>query len=332
MAFRKSILFIVLLLICYGLGLFLVYKRQHNELWIPKVSFNLPAFMYTDHMNPTSKGQNADSKNTLPPPSLSQNNSDIHVLFSKTPLERLTLTQPWEHETQAAVSYRKPFDVHSNQNKITLIISNLGIDEEIYNEALATLPDNVTLSFSSYTPHLAEKMTGARQEGFETMLNIPIETKDFPKHDPGNNAFYAFASDEENARVLNQLYEQKIPFIGFLSPRLSHFETTPFFQNLVQDKILSKGLIYVGTTTFNFPSRQVFTIDLSVVNNLYPEALRVFFNEAKAIAKDQGQAVLVLAPLPVVFHEIADWVAQEQDPSIQFVPMGSLLTEEENDA
>ncbi len=329
MTFHKSALFTFFLLMCYGLGLLLIYTHQNEEKWIPKVSFNLPTFMYTNHLNSQTQKATQSEDNPLPQPNLSLTPQKSLVLFSKKPLKQQTLVQPLTLETNAASLYKKDYAVQPNQAKIVLIISNLGVDEEVLNKAMATLPENVTLSFSTYSPNLEEKIKAARQEGFETMLNIAIETKDFPKHDPGNNAFYTFASDEENINILNHLYTQKIPFIGFLSPRPSHFETTSFFQKLIQNEIFSKGLIYVGTTPFDFPSKQAFTIDLSVVKNLYPEALHVFFNEAIAIAKDKGKAILVFSPLPVVFDEIANWIAQNQDKTIQFVPMGSLLEEEQ---
>ncbi len=328
MTIQKSFFFIVFLLICYILGLLFIYTHQYEKQWIPKVSFNLPTFMYTHHLNSSSQKETLSESDSLPLPHLLPSQKSL-VLFSKTPIKQQTLARPLSQETKATFLYRKPFSIQPGKSKIALIISNLGIDEEVLNKAMATLPENVTLSFSTYAPDLKEKIKAARQEGFETMLNIPIETKNFPKHDPGNNAFYTFASDKENIDVLKNIFDKDIPFIGFLSPRLSQLEATPFFQQLIQNEILSKGLIYVGTTSFNFSSKQAFTIDLSIVNNLYPEALHVFFNEAIAIAKDKGKAILVFSPLPIVFDEIANWIAQNQDEAIQFVPMGSLLEEEQ---
>ena len=239
MTFHKSALFTFFLLMCYGLGLLLIYTHQNEEKWIPKVSFNLPTFMYTNHLNSQTQKATQSEDNPLPQPNLSLTPQKSLVLFSKKPLKQQTLVQPLTLETNAASLYKKDYAVQPNQAKIVLIISNLGVDEEVLNKAMATLPENVTLSFSTYSPNLEEKIKAARQEGFETMLNIAIETKDFPKHDPGNNAFYTFASDEENINILNHLYTQKIPFIGFLSPRPSHFETTSFFQKLIQNENLS---------------------------------------------------------------------------------------------
>lgn len=329
MLHKKSFLFVGFLLVCYGLGIFLLHYRQTQEQWIPKISFNLPAFMYNKTIaEPKDENDPATKALPLAEPSNAQK---IHVLFSKTPLKQIKLKTPWNKETQAYKTYAKPFDILPNKRKLAVVFTGLGLDDEVLKSAEAMLPDSVTFSFSSYAPDLLKKVQNARKEGFETMLNIPVETNDFPRADAGPNAFYAFASEEENKNTLNHLFKQNIPFVGFLSPRLSQLEGTTFFQNLVETDILTKGLMYVGNTDFRKKNKLIHIIDLTVLENLYPQALHVFFNEAEAIAKEEGDAILVLSPLPGVFQEVADWISMNENPDIQFVPISAITGEPLNE-
>ncbi len=322
------IYFLVFLLTIWG-GWRLVQTWEKESLWIPRTSFYVPKFMF--ETTSTSLLPSISKQTDLPVPTGSSDNleSSMNYVFHTTPLSVIKADQPLLKETTAAVKYRKPIKKHPDKKQIALIISPLGLNKQVTEKVLSSLPDLVTLSYSSKAPNLTAQLEDARQKGFETMLNLPMETDDFPAYDPGEKAIYSFQDNITNQKIIENILSNYLPISGVLSQNTALIEKTPELKTLIEENISQKGLIYISSSKITLPlSRHV---DLDVHDNLYPEAFHTYIQKLEKTALEKGSAIGIFSPAPVVLQTLAKWISENSSPDIEFVPVSTLLMEDKND-
>jgi polysaccharide deacetylase 2 family uncharacterized protein YibQ len=81
--------------------------------------------------------------------------------------------------------YANPTSINPNKKPIAYIVGGLGNDYKLTLEAIKTLPSEVTLGFIPYVNNLQAFIDMAREYGHETILEIPMESHDFPRPDAG---------------------------------------------------------------------------------------------------------------------------------------------------
>lgn len=297
---------------------------EHEKKWHPKISFYVPEFLYSKQ-NISSRLVNDSSNIPAPMPKKEADLSgkELKYIFSNTALNTIKADTPLIMQTNAKEKYKKNFPLDPSKKKIALIVSDLGLHEKKTLDAFTSLPENLTLAFSTDTRNLKELLEAARQNGFETMLVLPTETDNFPNNDAGKNAIYSFQTPEQNKEVLIKILNQPIPISGFLSKDSAVLENMPFFLPLIQEMILEKGLIFLSTTPLDLPSTR--TIDMNIKDNIYPEALDSYFAQAKEIAKQNGSTILIFPFVPIVLNSISKWIQENKNSDFQFVPVSALF-------
>ena len=86
--------------------------------------------------------------------------------------------------------------------RIAIIIGGLGISAKDTVAALAGLPPQITLAFAPYAGDVQKWVTLARRQGHEILLEVPMESFDFPDSDPGPHTLRAGASEGANTERL----------------------------------------------------------------------------------------------------------------------------------
>lgn len=204
---------------------------------------------------------------------------------------------------------------------IAIIVSFLGLNKKVTQEALSVLPNNVTLAYSVHTNDLPHAVKEAKEQGFDVMLNLPMETDDFPLYDAGIKSIYATATPAQNAAVIADVLAEPLPITGFITQNTALMEKMPDFQALMQP-VFDKGLAYVSVTTMDNPLHLATDKDVGYV--VSPFSLDKDKQDIIKIARQKGTAVIVLPPVPLAIHKAAEWIAHA-DTDIQFVPIISLL-------
>ena len=88
---------------------------------------------------------------------------------------------------KAVSSYARTANIAPGTKPISIIIGGLGINRTLTRRAMNDLPPNVTLSFAAHALDLQNQIDEARQRGFEVMLELPMESKEFDAAEPGAN-------------------------------------------------------------------------------------------------------------------------------------------------
>ena len=86
--------------------------------------------------------------------------------------------------------------------RIAIVVNGLGLSARTTSAAIQTLPAAVTLSFAPYESDVQRWVGEARRAGHEVLLEIPMESYDFPDSDPGPHTLRAAAGEESNTERL----------------------------------------------------------------------------------------------------------------------------------
>src|SRR6185369_8512061 len=86
-------------------------------------------------------------------------------------------TLPWKY-------YARPFTEKDKRPIIAIVFTDLALSRSLTGEVLK-LPHNFTLGFSPYAGDMAKWALKGRSEGFESVVDFPIQTDNYPLSDPG---------------------------------------------------------------------------------------------------------------------------------------------------
>lgn len=317
-------LILILFLTVWGCwALMQTWKKE--SVWTPRISFYVPGFMFKT--NPQTLPPSPLSSTALPVPEPASYPIDLSVnyVFSNTPLPIIEADQPLEKETNAALKYKKPYTHHPHKKQIALLLSPIGLNDQTTTAVLSSLPEQVTLAFSVNAPHLKTQLESARRHGFETMLFIPMETTHFPAYDSGETAVYSFQDDATNQSVLQAFLSAPLPVSGVITQDTAVMEKMPDFDDLMKQAVSNKGLLYISAEPVDIPLNKAADFDFK--ENFYPQALDAYRRQIEQTAQNQGYAIAVFPPIPVVLQTLAQWISENSKPDIEFVPVSALFTE-----
>ena len=80
-------------------------------------------------------------------------------------------------------------------------------------EEALKLPHEFTLGFSPYAGDTGKWAVKARAEGFESVVDLPMQTEEYPISDPGSYGLLEDLSPDEN---ISRLHSVLMPFPGFI--------------------------------------------------------------------------------------------------------------------
>lgn len=303
----------------------LVQTWKKESVWTPRISFYVPRFMFK--ANPQTRAPDPLSTTALPAPEPATQPVDLSAtyVFSNTPLPIIEADQSLEKETNAALKYKKPYTRQPHKKQIALLLSPVGLNDQTTAAVLSALPEQVTLAFSADAPHLKTQIESARRHGFETMLFIPMETTHFPAYDSGETAVYSFQDDATNQSVLQAFLSGPLPVSGVVTQDTAVMEKMPDFDDLMKRAVSDKGLLYISTEPVSVPFNKAADFDFK--ENFYPQALDAYRRQIEQTAQNQGYAIAVFPPIPVVLQTLAQWISENSKPDIEFVPVSALFTE-----
>jgi polysaccharide deacetylase 2 family uncharacterized protein YibQ len=217
------------------------------------------------------------------------------------------------------------------QPRIAIIIDDLGYHRS-RGEAIVNLPGQVTCAVIPQTPHAPVLAKQAHDTGKEVILHMPMETDGYAELDAGglresmsqadfvatvnaailripqarglNNHMGGILTADENAMnwLMESLGEHGLFFVDS--------RTTP--QSVAGSLARQHGLAYAGRDIFLDNER-----DLAAINDQ--------FNQAIALAKRRGQAIVIGHPYPETIEYLQNVIPLLDSAGIELVPVSRLL-------
>ncbi len=216
--------------------------------------------------------------------------------------------------------------------KLAVVINGLGLSQTATDAAITKLPPAVTLAFSPYTRNLKKWIEKAKAGGHEVLIELPMESKEFPAQDPGPLGLLTTIEAKENALRLDAILKDAGDAVGVLDSDGSKFRESEQHISAVFTKLKEKNLFYVqGEPGVRVGETTVATAIADVVLDERPfrAAVDARLDYAERIAKYQGSAVASLGAKPVSFERLVLWLEQAQKKGVQIAPISEVLIRSE---
>lgn len=233
-------------------------------------------------------------------------------------------------------TYRAPFDATSAGTgpRIALIVTGLGINEQGSLDAIAQLPDLVTLAFAPYGKALDKTVAVARGGGHEVMLEVPLEPFDFPQNDPGPHTLLTGEPPRENLEKLFWLMARFGGYFGIINNMGARFTASASDFGPIMEELGARGIGYIDdgssnrsvsqqlASTNKVPyARASMLVDANPARSSILSALASL--EAEAL--EHGSAIGIVSALPISIQAISEWSAGLDGKGIALVPASALM-------
>jgi cytoskeletal protein RodZ len=199
----------------------------------PPASWNNKDTTAPDDANPTSDAQDQTSENKVP------ETTGTAEPVATTPLENKKLH--WQ-------SLARDFNHDDPRPRIGLIVVDLGVTQNISNQAITQLPADVALAFQTVSPDAAKWLEQSHKAGHENLISIPMEPNRYPQNDPGPHTLLTMLSAKDNAERLTQSLHYKTYALGVIPSQGEKFITDNKALTPVLNTLKDQELAFIDGT------------------------------------------------------------------------------------
>ncbi|MCS6932502.1 MAG: divergent polysaccharide deacetylase family protein, partial [Acetobacteraceae bacterium] len=233
--------------------------------------------------------------------------------------------------TTPARYYARGFDREDRRPRIAILVGGIGMSARLAQEAIATLPPEVSLALSPYAPAPEPILAAARARGMETLVALPFEPRGWPLHDPGDRALLTGLPMAEN---LDRLFwalsrmSGQVGAVGALGPLLGErLAAQPGALEAVQRILASRGLLYVDPRPGAPPPGFAWgaATDLLLDDPPGAAAIEARLAALERLAQQRGSALGYAGEAsPVLVGRIAAWAEGLARRGAVLVPVSAL--------
>lgn len=224
--------------------------------------------------------------------------------------------------------YAYPFDHTEARPRISIVLTDVGPQTNLLNDAMAKLPGSVALAFNAYTPALGTAMAAARQAGHETLLLIPADGPSPLTYDPGPGALRLELSAPENMQRLHIIMGKATGYVGLMVNPETALLQIPNLAGALLTESQQRGLELLSNNqdmtdlgaSSGSPTAQ---ITLALDSSLDPDALDERLAELEQRAREGGQVVATSALYPFVINKLAQWLPTLESKGIAIAPVSA---------
>ncbi|MCH7957845.1 MAG: divergent polysaccharide deacetylase family protein, partial [Proteobacteria bacterium] len=229
--------------------------------------------------------------------------------------------------------YARPFDARDERPRIAIIVTGLGLSQAATEAAITRLPGSVTLAFNPYAKGLDDWIPLAREAGHEVLLSLPMESANFPVHDPGPYALRTSLAPADNLRRLEFVLSRLSGYVGVVTLMGSGFTTAEEQLRPLLEALRGRGLLFVEAVRApkTLAPEMAAEIDLPhVANDLVLDenpsraAIDIRLAELEGIVRKRTTAVAMAAPNPATLERIAAWAATLEGKNLALAPVSAV--------
>lgn len=214
---------------------------------------------------------------------------------------------------------------------VAIIIDDMGMDRARA-ARLAALPGPLTFSYLAYAPDIDAQSRGARANGHEIMLHMPMEPEG--RDDPGPGALRISLTDDEiRARTAASL--DRLPLaVGLNNHMGSKFTRDPRVMRPVLAELAARGLLFVDSRTSGSSvgldvAKQSGVAaagrDVFLDNEIDARAIRVQLAELERVASRRGSAIAIGHPHEATIEALAQFLPGMQARGLQLVAASAIV-------
>ncbi|MFC1825910.1 divergent polysaccharide deacetylase family protein [Thermodesulfobacteriota bacterium] len=216
--------------------------------------------------------------------------------------------------------------------KVAIIIDDIGFDRKIA-EKFLELNARLTFSLLPHTSMQKSFAAKAREKGFDIMLHLPMEPKEYPQVDPGAGVLLTSMSPDELIRQLKKNLDA-VPGIKGVNNHMGSKMTTVSAQMYQIFTVLKqRGLFFIDSRTspnsLCRPSARLFQIPFAqrdVFIDHIPETdfIRRQIDHLVHIAYEQGEAVGIAHPHTLTYNVLRQMLP-DLAKKVRLVPASQVV-------
>jgi len=217
--------------------------------------------------------------------------------------------------------------------RIALIIGGLGVSANATADAIAKLPEAVTLGFVPYGADVAAFATRARTAGHEILLQVPMEPFDYPDNDPGPQTLLTTLTPQQNIDRLYTVMGKIQGYVGMTNTMGARFTASEESFSPILRETAKRGLIFVddGSNPRSAAGRiagagNLPFVHADVVLDAVPTPVEIdrALDRLEMAARERSFAVGVSSALPVSIEHIAAWAKAAESRGLLLVPITAI--------
>jgi len=239
---------------------------------------------------------------------------------------------------------KRPSDVYAQMTplsamssdlpKIALLLGGMGLNAKLTDQAIQSLPGDVSFGFAPYGSNLQAQVNKARGRGHEVMLQLPLEPAGYPAINPGPNTLLSTVSSEENLAALRWNMSRFSGYTGITNYMGTRFLSLPDQMRPVMAEMNKRGLIFLedagvalsatdavaGATGLNVRKGEII-IDANPDRASIAEALRKLEEQATR----QGIAIGTGTGLEVTIETVEEWSRDLRKRGFILIPVSAAF-------
>lgn len=303
-------------------------NARHTQAVEPAVSATTP-----DTTTPVTSPTGTETPTT--PPTTASNEGLAPAPFAAislqtdkgiVPITAKDGTLPWKY-------YARPYKV-TGRPMVAIAITHLGLNKPLTEDTL-TLPHGFTLSFSPYASDARKWASTARDAGFETMVDLPMQSTDYIRTgaDPGPHGLLdSLNTDETNTRLTWVL--SRFPgFVGMLAPDDENLTSNLPFITPAMIQVTGHGVLFIYRKTpknaaladaIKTHKFYALGIDAVIDEDIAPGPIDKQLDSLTELAKSQGYAIGFAHSYPPTVDALKRWAAELDAKGVDLVPVSAI--------
>ena len=214
--------------------------------------------------------------------------------------------------------------------RIAILVTGLGLDGPLTDEAIRTLPAAVTLAFSPYGQGLDAAVDRAKAAGHEVLLQLAV-AGDGNAAAIAPHALRAGVTRAELIDDLHWLMSRMSGYVGISNLSGGSFATDHAAMTTMLQEIGGRGLLYVedrrSMETENpapVAAGPMVGVDLATGTDAEPAVLRAATIKLEATARAKGAAILAVGAGAGSLAALAAFATATEARSLALVPVSAL--------
>lgn len=238
------------------------------------------------------------------------------------------------------IAYSRAKDFVPDGPKIALVIGGVGLSDKSSEEAIQELPTTTALAFSPYGRNLDKWNQNARENGFELLLQAPMEPFNFPQNDPGPHTLLVDATQLENKPRIEWLMSRVTNYIGIMPSMGGRFTSDETALAKFLAELNNRGLAFIDPSksvrsVAKRVSAQVSSDELGrlpflkidIVLDVQPSrvAIEQHLAQLEELARTNGMAVGYADLKPSTIATISSWANLTEQRGITLIPLSTAI-------
>ena len=239
---------------------------------------------------------------------------------------------------RAVASYARPFAQpapgEETRPRVALMITGFGLNRTFAERALEQLPADISLAYTPYSSELQNQINGARADGHEVALELPMEPFDYPNNDPGPYTLLTNLPEEANRKRLEWLLARATGYFATVNRQGGRFLSESDSLSPILTSLEERGLGFIDTgngarnaTEDAVPGKDFnWTVATRVVDATKSQRqIDKALSDLETAAREDGMAIGIGTALPVTVERVSEWAASLADKGIDLVPVSAAL-------